>query len=59
MTEPGYQCQECRRTFTDHQCCGSQQEGDIRCPTCRSADVINIDLPEDWGYVLRSSSCFG
>ena len=59
MTEPGYQCQLCRHTFTEYQGCGSPRIDEPKCPTCGSHNVTRIDLPEEWGYTPWGSTCFG
>jgi DNA-directed RNA polymerase subunit RPC12/RpoP len=59
MTEPGYKCHECGRTFADYQGCGPVDRAHPRCPTCGSADVNVVELHEEWVSVLRSSPCFG
>jgi len=59
MTEPGYQCQQCRRTFADYQGCGLVDRTQPRCPTCGGSDVCKVEIPEEWMSALRSSPCFG
>jgi DNA-directed RNA polymerase subunit RPC12/RpoP len=59
MSIPGYQCQQCWATFTDSQCCGEPKDAEVKCPTCQSANVKKVELPESWVDRVRSGLRFG
>jgi DNA-directed RNA polymerase subunit RPC12/RpoP len=59
MSVPGYQCQQCWGTFADNQGCGEAKNSDLKCPTCRSANVKKVELPEDWVFQGPGGLCFG
>jgi putative FmdB family regulatory protein len=59
MSVPGYQCQQCWATFTDNQSCGEPTDAEVKCPTCQSASVKKVELPESWVNRVRSGLRFG
>jgi DNA-directed RNA polymerase subunit RPC12/RpoP len=59
MSLPGYQCQRCWATFMDYRRNGDVQESELKCPTCQSANVQKVDLPEDWVFQGPGGLCFG
>jgi DNA-directed RNA polymerase subunit RPC12/RpoP len=59
MSLAGYQCQKCWATFTDRQCCDRTEKGELKCPTCQSLIVKEVELPEDWVFGGLSGLCLG
>ena len=59
MSLPGYQCQKCWATSTNNQGCSDLKDGQLKCPTCQSADVKAVELPEDWVFQGPGGLCFG
>jgi len=59
MSVPGHQCQKCWATFTDNQTCGHTEKSELKCPTCQSSSVREVDLPEDWVFMGGGALCFG
>ena len=48
MNVAGYQCQTCWATFREEYSCDPSKEDQPKCPTCQSANVKKVDLPESW-----------
>lgn len=59
MSVPGHQCQQCWGTFTDNQSRGETQKSELKCPTCQSTNVKEVELPEDWVFQGLGGLCFG
>lgn len=59
MAVPGYQCQKCWATFTDNRTCGHTKKSELKCPTCQSSDIKEVELPEDWVFNGPTGICLG